>query len=224
MIKIILESPERNPGLFILCKVLFREGKSTFRMEELSVAPVGNSLTWRYFIDDSGRATFFRIDSKGYAVIEGTGPSVAPGNYIWFESDSYNTTWGFMTPPKNVFRRVFWERGYSSRKELFHFNCSPKEIMDAIHANKKAFYEDRERILKEVPESSWANVGGIEIYARGGDIAVFADLIRDWDHQAWSFNGIYVLKGCATGYFADKILDRVKDHSGLVVNACSLRG
>lgn len=128
-----------------------------------------------------------------------------------------------MTPPKNAFRRVFWERGYASKKELFHFGCTPKEIQDAIDANREIFREERRRILKDVPESSWCNIGDAYVERRGETLA-FADLSREWNQNGWTINGIYVLDHNATTRVANELLDNIRDHKGLVVNAVSLRG
>lgn len=222
MIKTVLTSPEIEPKLFTECEVLFRED-SVYHMETVMISRVGNSLTWRYHVKEDGTVEFFRFDSHDYAIVEGTGPSVKPGDYIWFKANGSDTTWGYIIPPKNAFRRVFWEHGYVSKKELFHFGCTPKEIHDAIDANREIFHEERRRILKDVPESSWCNIGDAYVEHRG-EMVAFADLSREWNQNGWTINGIYVLDHNASTRVANELLDNIKNHKGLVINAVSLRG
>jgi hypothetical protein len=138
MIKTVIKN---EPNLFeeITVNVFSNNnGNRSFEQKTLKVAKLGNSVTWKYSIDEDGRALFFRVDRFGdyhdeTEVVDvcGCDYPIYVGDYIWFRSEGKFSTWGKMIPPKNPARRAMWENFYFVQKQACYCD-TPQLKYDTI--------------------------------------------------------------------------------------------
>lgn len=131
MLNEILKDPSKDHRWFSMQAVKFTNGENAV----INVARVGNSLTWHYTYDSDGNCHFININKWGRA-FEGTGgvSDLAPGDFIWFNSNGKDTRWGRMIPPKSEFLKTLWQNKYYFGKNVVSFNVD-KKCMKAMSSN-----------------------------------------------------------------------------------------
>lgn len=97
----------------------------TLENTEGKIVRLGNSLTWEYAVKEDGVHFYHRGEDVSSSLKEANDPSLVlkPGDKIFFSSDGVYSKYGIDIPPKDPFRRVFWE-GCLPKKPCF--TLSPK--------------------------------------------------------------------------------------------------
>ena len=171
---------------------------------------VGNSLTWRYTVDEeNGEVKFFRF-RNGKMVFEGNGPKVHVGDTVWFRTNGSETEWDIAKLPKNPLRCAFWEAGENSNRDIFHFNCDDKELEEEKRHGIEAFHESRKFATRLFSESCWFTEDSFSVKQNGKIVAV-VNLSRDWNHQYWRIYSVYVRNGYASRAVGEAILGELNN-------------
>ena len=160
----------------------------------LRVAPLANSLTWKYSINDEGKVSFYRIDRLGdyhdeSEVCPGSGSTddIYVGDYLWFKSEGKFSTWGIMIPPKNPARKALWENSYFVPKQSCRFELSRKQFDIIIDRwiEEQDKYTDKDFRLMDIKH----------VYG-GHEFPIVSALIRrSWSNQLWRIVEIAAVEG-----------------------------
>jgi hypothetical protein len=196
MIKTVIKN---EPNLFeeITVNVFSNNnGNRSFEQKTLKVAKLGNSVTWKYSIDEDGRALFFRVDRFGdyhdeTEVVDvcGCDYPIYVGDYIWFRSEGKFSTWGKMIPPKNPARRAMWENFYFVQKQACY--CDTPQLKYDTIINRW----DHE-IEECCSEGKFKTLDVKHIYCSNRNKPIVSALIRrSWSNQKWRISELVALDG-----------------------------
>ena len=174
---------------------------------------LGNSLTWEYAVKEDGVHFYHRGEDVTSSLRKNgaNDPSLVlkPGDKIFFSSDGMYLKYGIDTPPKDPFRRVFWEEGLPSQKALFHI-VTKEEVKEFWRQCCRDYNDNIEEIQARVPGSSWYEYDEVVDYDAGGHIVFCAQVSRDWYHQWWHLTGVYCVRSAYTVENAKAVLDKLK--------------
>lgn len=177
------------------------------------VVRLGNSLTWGYSIDESGGVHFYHKGADVTSALKNNGANnpnlvLKPGDNIYFDADGKESKYGIDTPPKDPFRRVFWEAGLPSKRELFHV-VSEEEVKEFFRECRRDYNDNIEEIQMRVPGSCWYEYDDVS-YHVDGNIVFCAQVHRDWYHQWWHLTAVYCVRSAYTVEHANAVLEKLR--------------
>lgn len=177
------------------------------------IVRLGNSLTWQYSVDEDG--VHFYHKGKGVtSLLRKNGANdpnlvLKPGDHIYFDADGQWSKYGIDKPPKDSFRRVFWEEGFPSKKDLFHV-VSGEEVKEFWRQCCRDYNDNIEEVQRRVPGSSWYEFDEVVDYDADGHIVFCAQVNRDWYHQWWHLTGVYCVRSAYTTENARAVVKKLQ--------------
>ena len=177
------------------------------------IARLGISLTWEYAVKEDGVHFFYKGEDVTSSLKKNgaNDPNLVlkPGDQIFFDACGKASKYGIDTPPKDPFRRVFWEAGLTSKKELFHI-VSKEEVKEFWRQCCRDYNDNIEEVQRRVPGSSWYEYDDVVDYDADGHIVFCAQVNRDWYHQWWHLTGVYCVRSAYTTENARAVVKKLQ--------------